>query len=192
MYGIDDFVEYAVLVIQVTGGLFFISVAIIYLPNRWGAPWIITSPRKIKRMLDLVELKPGERLIDLGAGDGRIVIAAVKEYGAVATGVEIDPLKFLLAKIFIRWNRVRGMADVQWGNIFETSLNDVNVIALYLTRETNSLLRPYLENNCDPGTRIVSNAFSIPGWTPIIIDDLNLIFVYEIGNTGDEVVINFV
>jgi hypothetical protein len=192
MNEIGALIDYSVLVIQISLGLFLFSVISLYLPSRWGAPWVITPLRVIRRMLDLSNLKSGERIVDLGAGDGRILISAARDYDAGGFGVEIDPLRTLLANFFIWTKRVHRKVKVQWRDLFETDLHDIDVITVYLTRDTNRRLRSYLEDHCDPGTRIVSYAFPIPGWSPIIIDDTNLIFVYEVGRTGDEVIVNFV
>jgi len=188
----EAFINYSTLVVQVTLGLFIFSVISIYLSSRWGAPWVITNSQIIHRMLDLGELKQGDRIVDLGAGDGRILVIAARDYGAEGFGVEIDPIRVLLANFFIWRNRVHKKVKVQWGNLFDTELQNIDVITIYLTRETNELLRPYLEGHCQPGAMIVSYAFPIPGWSPVIIDDRNLIFVYEIGKTGDDVIVQFV
>ncbi|MGD8458194.1 MAG: class I SAM-dependent methyltransferase [Anaerolineales bacterium] len=192
MSEVASFINYAVNVIQVTLGLFLFSMASIYLSSRWGAPWIITTPHIIRRMLELGNLKTGERIVDLGAGDGRILISAAKEYNAIGFGVEIDPIRTILAKVFIRLKGVHKKVKVYWKNIFDINLNNVDLITMYLTRDTNRLLRSFLEEKCDPGTRVVSFAFPVPGWSPLIIDDTNLIFVYEVGHTEDDVIVEFV
>jgi hypothetical protein len=191
MNEIEAFINYSILVIQVTSSLFIFSVISIYLSTKWGAPWVITTLQIIHQMLELGNLKHGDRIADLGAGDGRILITAARDFGAEGFGVEIDPLRVLLANFFIWRNRVHRKVKVRWGNLFETKLHDVDVITIYLTRETNQRLRPFLEEGCDPGTRVVSYAFPIPGWSPLVIDDRNLIFVYEVGNTGDDVIAHF-
>jgi hypothetical protein len=185
-------INYSVRVTQVTLGLFIFSVVSVYLSSRWGAPWIVTPRRIIRRMLELGHLKAEQRIADLGSGDGRILVVAAVEYHAIGFGVEIDPFRILLSKIFIWRKGIHKKVTVYWKNIFDTNLRGVDLITIYLTRDTNRLLRPLLEEKCDPGTRIVSYAFPIPGWSPIKIDDTYLIFVYEVGNTGDDVIVEFV
>jgi SAM-dependent methyltransferase len=192
MNEIEGLIRYSTLVIQVTFGLFIFSVISIYLSGRWGAPWIVTTPYIISRMLELGKLKQGDCIVDLGAGDGRVLIYAARDYMAEGFGVEIDPIRVLLARFFIWRNRVHRKVKVHWGNLFETKLHNVDVITLYLTRETNQRLRPLLEERCDQGTRVVSYAFPVSGWSPVVIDDMNLIFVYEVGKTGDDVIVQFV
>jgi hypothetical protein len=143
-------------------------------------------------MLELGNLKSGERIVDLGAGDGRILIAAARDFGANGFGVEIDPIRTLLARIFIRTRSVHKSVKVYWRNLFDTDFQGVDLVTIYLTRDTNRKVRPFLDDRCDPGTRIVSYAFPVPGWSPSIIDDSNLIFVYEVGDTGHDVIVSFV
>ena len=181
-----------VIILQIGIGGFVFLAASVFLSQRWGAPWVTTSQAQVRRMLDLAGLQPGQRLIDLGAGDGRIVIAAARRYQAMALGVEIDPVRCLLAKFFIRYYRVQYLAQIQWADLFTVDIADANVVTLYLTRPGNQRLRPYLEAQLKPGARVVSNAFPISGWAPIIIDDTNLIFVYEIGKTEEGQPIKFV
>jgi len=185
-------IDYSVRVTQVTLGLFIFSVVSIYLSGRWGAPWIVTPPRIIRRMLEIGNLRDGQRIVDLGAGDGRILVVAATEFNASGFGVEIDPLRTLLAKIFIWRKGAHKKVKVNWQNIFNTNLSGIDLITLYLTRDTNRLLRPLFEEKCDPGTKIISYAFPVPGWSPIKIDDTYLIFVYEVGKTGDDVIVEFV
>ena len=143
-------------------------------------------------MLELAEIKPGERLVDLGAGDGRIVIAAVRDFEAQAVGVEIDPVRWLLANIFIRLRRYDNRPKVMWGNMMNFGLSEADVVTVYLTRETNDKLKAQFEQQLKLGARVVSYAFPVKDWTPTIIDDTNLIFVYQIGKTGEETQVNFV
>ena len=173
-------------------GLFLFAAASAYLSSFWGAPWVISSMDTINQMLTLANLKAEETLYDLGAGDGRIVIQAAKNFGAKAIGIEIDPVRCLMANFFI-WNKnLRHLTKIRWGNIFSAHLADADVVTLYLTRETNLKLRAYLEKSLAPGTRVVSNAFTIPGWTPTKIDNRNLIFMYTIGKTDDSTITEFV
>jgi hypothetical protein len=76
----------------VLGACLFLAVSI-YLPILWGAPALTTSWRVANKMLELADVKPGQRVIDLGAGVGRIVILAARKFGARAEGVEIDPAR---------------------------------------------------------------------------------------------------
>jgi len=163
-----------------------------YLPVLWGAPWTPTSRRVRASMLRLAAIQPGERVVDLGAGDGRLVIAAAQSYQARAVGVEIDPLRCLLANVLIRCRGLQGRARVLWGNLYHFDLRDADVVLLYLLQRTNARLWAKLADELKPGARVVSYTFTLPHWTPAIIDDTHGIFVYHVVPEGAPVQTQFV
>jgi hypothetical protein len=158
----------------------------IYLPVLWGAPWSPVSLRVANRMMLMADLQPGQTMIDLGAGDGRLVIMAARKYKVRAIGVEIDPLRCLIANCGIILFGLRGRAEVRWGNFRRFPAAGADVVMLYLLQGTNQALKASLEKSLRPGAKIVSHVFSMSGWTPVALDDRNGIFVYEIGRTGDD------
>lgn len=185
-------IGYAAQVVVVVFGIFLIALASMFLSRRFGAPWVISDEQAITRMLDLAELKQGQTLVDLGSGDGRLLIRAVKDYPVKGLGFEIDPLRVLLARFFI-WRRgLRKEIEIVWANIFKADISQADVIVMYMTRESNARLKAIFEEQLKPGTMVVCNAFPIPGWTPVKIDNIHLIFVYRVGETGDEVITEFV
>ena len=118
-------------------------------------------------MLMLAELKPGEVFFDLGAGDGRTVIMAVKDFGARAVGVELreDLVKKALSSIY-----EQGLQDritIVNGDIFNVDLSSADVIFLYLTTSANEKVKPKLEAELKRGARIVSHDYEIVGWKPV-------------------------
>jgi len=124
-------------------------------------------------MLKLAEVKPGELVYDLGSGDGQIVIMAAKEFGARAIGVEIrrDLVEESLRKI-----KEYGLEDrvtIIHGDFFKVDISDADVVTLYLLTSVNERLRPKLEKELKPGTRVVSHDFEIPGWKPIKVVEIN-------------------
>lgn len=157
-----------------------------YLPIFFGAMWIPTSRGVIKQMLELAQLQPGQRLVDLGAGDGRVVIMAARMFKAEAIGVEIDPLRWLLANFLIVLWGVRRRAKIHYANVFDFDLTGADVVFIYLTRPANQRLKSRLAQQLPPGTKVVSR-FAIPGWNALVINDSAMIFLYEIGNTGPDV-----
>jgi SAM-dependent methyltransferase len=168
-------------------GLAVLALVSCYLSALWGAPWAPTPLSTVDRMLALGGVGPGKTVVDLGAGDGRIVIRAARRFGACAIGVEIDPLRCALANAAIWVRGLRSRARVIYGNIFYQDLSQADVITLYLLQATNQQLKPHLESKLRPGTRVVSHCFSFEGWTPIAIDEGRQLFVYEIGRVGPEV-----
>ncbi|MCB2179995.1 class I SAM-dependent methyltransferase [bacterium] len=191
-FDIAGYMEYAALSLLVVVGLFIFFAITIFISSFWGAPWVISSRYTIARMLKIANVQPGETVIDLGSGDGRVLIVAIQDFQAKGIGVEIDPLRWMVSKIFLARRGLSKSAKVIWGNLFTADITQADVVTLYLTRETNLRLKPYLEGSLKPGTRVVSNGFTIPGWTAIKIDNQNLIFLYEIGRTGENTITEFI
>lgn len=121
----------------------------------------------VQRMLRLAELKPGEVLFDLGAGDGRTVIMAAKTFGARAVGVELreDLAKKAMSTIFD--NGLAGRVTIVNGDMFTVNLTSADVVFLYLTTSANEKIRPKMEQELKKGVRVVSHDYEIIGWKPV-------------------------
>ncbi len=128
-------------------------------------PFVPTSEGVVELMLDMVNVGEGDYVIDLGSGDGRIVIAAAKR-GAVGHGIDIDPRRIKEA----RENAAKAGVDKQVlfieDNIFKTDFSRASVVTMYLLNSVNLKLRPHLLANLKPGTRIVSHDFDMGDWKP--------------------------
>jgi SAM-dependent methyltransferase len=124
--------------------------------------WIPTSQEVVGRMLDLAKIAPRDYVIDLGSGDGRLVIAAAKR-GARALGVEYNPDLVALSKQRAAEEGVADKADFVRGDLFETDFSQATVITLFLMPHVNLKLRPRILN-LKPGTRIVANTFGMGEW----------------------------
>jgi SAM-dependent methyltransferase len=128
--------------------------------------FVPTPHEVVAEMLKMAEVTQDDVVYDLGCGDGRIVIAAAKQYGARGVGVEIDPE---LIKVCQEKARKAGVTDrVRFllKDLFETDIREATVVALYLTPELNLQLRPKLFHELKPGTRIVSHDFDMGDWKP--------------------------
>jgi SAM-dependent methyltransferase len=125
-------------------------------------PFVVTPDEIVERMLRMAEVKAGDTLIDLGSGDGRIVIEAAKR-GAQGLGVDIDPSLVKLATENARKAGVAALARFETRDIFETDLSGASVVAFYLLPEVNAKLLPRLLT-LKPGTRIVSHDGGIGDW----------------------------
>ena len=125
----------------------------------------VPTPKDIvRRMLQLASLRRGETLFDLGAGDGRIIIEAVRGYGARAVGVEIDPER--ISRVRERLNSTGTQAELLEADLFEVDLSSADVITIYLSVSANTRLAPKLKAELKPGTRVVSLDYVLPGWVP--------------------------
>jgi len=135
------------------------------------APFVPSPLPVIQRMLQLAELKPGEVLFDLGAGDGRTVIMAARTFGARAVGVE---LREDLAKKALSTIHDNGLADrvtIVNGDMFNVNLTSADVVFLYLTTSANEKIRPKLETELKQGVRVVSHDYEIVGWKPLKVEN---------------------
>ena len=129
-------------------------------------PYVPTPQVVVNRMLELAKVKPGETVIDLGSGDGRIMITAAQEYGARGFGVEIDP--YLVQSSNEEAQRV-GVADrIKFlkQDLFTTDFHEADVLTLYLMPDVNMALRPKILAELRPGTRVVSHDYGMGVWRP--------------------------
>ena len=123
--------------------------------------WIPTPDEVVAKMLDLTQVAPGERVVDLGSGDGKIAIAAAKR-GAIAKGIEYNPDMVEHSK---RKAREAGVnVELVRGDIFESDFSNADVVTMYLLPTLNERLRPTILA-MKPGTRVVSNSFDMGPWT---------------------------
>jgi SAM-dependent methyltransferase len=127
------------------------------------APYVQTVQDDVERMLDLAEARPGDYLIDLGSGDGRIVIGAAVR-GAMGLGVELDGDLVALAQRNARARGVEERTAFVEGDIFAADIADATIVTLYLMPEVNLRLRPKLLAELAPGTRVISNSFDMGEW----------------------------
>lgn len=128
-------------------------------------PYVPTPPEVVEGMLDMAVLKAGERLIDLGSGDGRIARAAARR-GASALGVEIDAGLVARARSLTRLEGLEERARFVRDDLFTVSLRDADVVTLYLLPDVNERLKPKILNEMKAGARVVSHAFDMGDWPP--------------------------
>ena len=162
-------------------GLLFLLISGLWLivPALYGVPWVPTRERRTRRALQLAKLQPGEKLYDLGAGDGRVLVMAAKEFEANAVGIEIGPVQCLVGWLRILFSGSRTKARIRCGNFYRADLTDASVVFVYATSSQTSKLLPLLERGLRPGARVVSIAADFPDWQPSLVDREALIFVYE-------------
>lgn len=141
-----------------------------------AAPNIATHGDDVSRMLALARPKPGELWLDLGSGDGRVVIAAAGA-GARAVGCELNPLLVLVARTRIRFLGLGERAQVRWASLWGFDVAGADVVSMYLMPRAMRRLRPKIEAQAKPGCRIVSNQFALPGWEAAAQDGWVFLYV---------------
>lgn len=141
-------------------------------------PFVPTPHETVEQMLQLANVGPGDYVIDLGSGDGRIVIAAGKK-GAFGHGVDIDPKRIGEARKNAASAGVDDKVLFIEGNLFETDFSKATVITMYLLNSVNMKLRPHMLEKLKPGTRVVSYYFNMNDWEPdkqILVNNSDVYF----------------
>lgn len=129
--------------------------------------YVPTPDNVVKAMLELAKVGENDILYDLGSGDGRIPIAAAKQFGIRAVGIDIDPQRIREANDNARTAGVTNLVSFREEDLFQSDIGEATVVTLYLLQSLNVKLRPKLLSELKPGTRIVSHSFDMADqWEP--------------------------
>ena len=159
--------------------LAFAFYALMVLGMFFGAPFVPTSPKTVRDMIELSHIQKGELVYDLGSGDGRILIAAARA-GAEARGWEIHPFLVWLTRFKVWWLKFGLQVQVYTKSYWTVNWKDADVIMVYLITSRMQEFKEKLLRDARPGVRVVSHAFKIPGWEPLAIKgDARLYIVPE-------------
>ena len=143
-----------------------------------GAPFVRSKKEKIAGMIALAGVSAEDTVVDLGSGDGSLVIAAARAGARAAVGVEMNPLLVWYSRLCI-WRAGLGhRARIIRGSFYDSPLDTADVALMYLWPSTVEKLGEKMKRELKPGARIVSSAFPIPGWVPI--ESRQNIFLYRI------------
>ena len=143
--------------------------------DKKGAPYVRSHDDKIKTMIEVGRIKPGEVVVDLGSGDGSLLIAAARA-GATCRGIEINPFLIWRSRRLIRKTECANRITITRENFFAASLGDADIVFVYLWPRTMQQLLEKCTRELKPGARVVSNLFPIPQWTPY--EERDMIFGY--------------
>lgn len=132
-----------------------------------GIGWVPTWQKDLDRFLNLADIKPGQKVYDLGCGDGRLVIAAA-QHGAQAIGIEISILPFGAALFRKLWSRSK--AQIKFGDFWRVDLNQADVVYFFLIPRIYSELKQKLEQELKPGSKVIAYVWPIPGWSANKVD----------------------
>lgn len=156
-----------------TGCLFFLLALCVLPPWRVAlaqqaadVPYVSTPSNVVAAMLEMALVTADDYLVDLGSGDGRIVIEAAKKSGARAMGVELDANLVYMANEAAKRQGVAGQVRFVEGSLFNADISKTTVLTLYLLPNINLQLRPRILGQMRPGARVVSHDFDMGGWKP--------------------------
>ena len=158
--------------------LFILAFLWIVIPALYGLPSRPAKLDRIRKALQLANLKPDEILYDLGAGDGRVLLIAAKEFEAQAVGIEIGPVQCAVIWLRVAANRLGSKVQIKWANFFKADLSQVDVVYIYATSTEVGRLAPYLKRQMKPGSRVVSISADFLEWEPQLVDEDRLVFMY--------------
>lgn len=137
-------------------------------------PYVPTPPEVVDRMLEMAQVDADDTLVDLGSGDGRIVIAAVTDYGVRnARGIDLDPERVKEAHENARDAGVEEQVGFEEGDLFTKDFSDATVLTMYLLQSVNLRLKPVILDSMEPGSRVVSHDFDMGNWQPDDEDNIN-------------------
>ncbi len=147
--------------ILIVGKMLFAFSLVSVFPITQGAMFHPSARIKVRTFLDHVPMKAGELLVDIGCGDGRVLLEARRRYGVRALGFEVNPLAYALSRI-----RTRGMEgiEVRLANFWKADIGDADVVFCYLFPDVMGRLGEKLRKELRPGAFVVSCNFPIPGW----------------------------
>ena len=151
----------AILMLIVVG-----SAAPVAAQFNYDVPYVPTPPVVVEEMLRLAAVGPGDFVMDLGSGDGRILIAAARKFGARGIGVDLDPERIEESVYNAQLAGVSERVTFQQQDLFKFDISQATVVTMYLLPSVNRKLRPRLLKELKPGTRIVSHDFDLEDWQP--------------------------
>ena len=147
-----------------------------------GAPLVVIPKRAARRMIEAAKLKPEEVAYDLGAGTGRLMIIAKREYDRDVRGIELPPLFWFMGRVNLMVHGIR-TKRLERGNFFKKDFCGADVCFAFLMPKTMEKLKPKFEREMRKGSRVVSYAFPVAGWTPERIikeEGIGAIYLYRI------------
>ncbi len=153
-----------------------VEIYVVIVGHLKGAPYVRSKKDKIKTMLELADIKPGEVVVDLGSGDGSILIEAAKR-GAIAMGIEINPFLVWHSRRHVRRAGLEDKIKILKSDFRSRHLGNADVIFLYLWPSTIEELQEKFSRELKPGTRIVSNGFPLLRLEPHALK--NGVFIYH-------------
>lgn len=155
---------------------YFIFTALFVHALLFGAPYVPIPKYGLEKILEYANIKPGQKAVDLGSGDGRIMIAMAKA-GAIVHGYEINPVLVWLTKRKIKKEGLEGKAFIHLKSFWEEDLSSFDIITLFGVRRIMPRLEAKLNKELKPGAKVISFGFTFPNWS--FIKKEKATFLYE-------------
>lgn len=147
-----------------------------------GGPFVPSNKTAVAAMISLAKLKKGDRVIDVGSGDGRVLFAAAKN-GAIATGLEINPYLVHYTNLLAFVTRNTHVHAV-WKNLWKADISGADVVFVYLIPWKMDVLAAKLVTELKPGALVISNSFIFPGWKLVRSDEKHHVYAYQMPQKG--------
>ncbi|AKM82317.1 TPA: SAM-dependent methyltransferase [Candidatus Berkelbacteria bacterium] len=144
-------------------------------PAKLDIPFVPSTAEKIRIMVKMANLQGGERMADLGSGDGRVVIAFAKA-GAIAQGFEADPSRAMLGQKNIIVQGMEDVARISEKNFWKADLSEFNIITLFGITSMMKQMEKKLKKELKTGAKVISNTFIFPEWEPVQVE--NNVYLY--------------
>ncbi len=164
------------LILQVLMAGFFLFLCLAFVT---GGPFVPSTKHSVEAMIRLAKIHPGQTVIDVGSGDGRVLLEAAKQ-GANSVGIEINPYLVYYTRLRAFLSPYRGRVRVLWKNLWNADLKSADVVFVYLIPWKMDVLAAKLQKETKPGTLIVSNTFIFPHWKIVRKDVKHHIYAFTI------------
>ncbi|GJL77187.1 MAG: hypothetical protein NPINA01_01760 [Nitrospinaceae bacterium] len=161
-------------------GFFLLLLTIVVMPALFGSPWHPLKPGTIKHILEFAALQPGEKIYDLGSGDGRVLIEAARKYNVMGVGLEIDPVKVWISRFLAQRAGVSDRVKFLRKNFNDFDFRDADIIYVYLTHQALDRLLPIILPYLKSSTRIVSYRFCLRNMQPSKSNEKQNLFMYRL------------
>jgi hypothetical protein len=145
---------------------------------RLDVPYVPTPQEVVDRMLAIAKVSGKDFVMDLGCGDGRMLVTAASKFGSRGRGVDLNPQRIKEANANAQAAKVTDKVTFEVKNLFETSIADADVLTMYLLPSVNMQLRPRIFDEMKPGSRIVSHSFDMGDWEADLRDQVNYSRIY--------------
>lgn len=169
------------IIFLLTLALMLFLLSMVWPPDSPWSPWWRTSKKTARVQCTLAKITKNDVVYDLGCGDGTALITAAREFGARGVGVEIDPLRYLYARLAVKLFGVSDKIEIRRENFFQTNISDATVVFVYLIPKALNKLKVKFLKELKPGTRIVTFVYKLD--LPLVAEDKESeVYVYEIPN----------